>query len=158
MQQARMVGGPQKLNQMENRCDVASKSLAKVRIEIRQPGTIHHDIQCALQTFTNLWSDPKPRLADVAVNDCDALGDEIRESVAKPFLQLIEDRRLLKYFLETPLCRRGSLAADEQVNFADLWNLAQQLCEPDFADEAGYADQQNVLARQGFANRQGSCP
>ena len=51
--------------------------------------------------------------------------DEIRESIAKLLLQRVEDRRFLEDFFETALRGRRALAADQQINLADLRDLVQ---------------------------------
>ena len=92
---------------------------------------------------------PQSRLAHVAFDDFDALGDEIREPVAKLLLQRVEYGRLLENFLKAPLRGRRALAADQQVNLADLRDFVQKLRQPHLADKARYPDQQNVFPRQG---------
>src|SRR5271155_3926268 len=64
-----------------------------------------------------------------------------------------EDGGLFNYALE-PLERRGgAIAANEQINLADLRQVFEEACEPDFADESRTSDQKNVLSAEGGADR-----
>ena len=84
MQQPRVVRGPQEFNQVNDRADIAGQGLAKIRIEIRQPGAVDHQVERACQTRSRCRVHAQTRLAYVTFHDFHALGDEIRESGAMP--------------------------------------------------------------------------
>ena len=64
------------------------------------------------------------------------------------FLEGVEDRRLFDDFFEAPPRGGGALAADQQGDLADLRDVFQEIDQPDLADEAGDADEQDVLCRR----------
>ena len=101
-----------------------------------------------------LRGNPQSRLAHVALDDFDALGDKLREPLAKPLLQRVEYGRLLENFLKAPLRGRRALAADQQVDLADLRDFVQKLRQPHLADKARDPDQKNVFPRQGVPHRE----
>ena len=96
MQQPRMIRSTQEFDQVDDRRDVACQSLAKVRVEVREPGAIDHHIQRAAQALPYLGSHAQPRLTDVTFDYFDSLGDEIREPLTEPLLQGIKHRRFFE--------------------------------------------------------------
>src|ERR1700686_2253741 len=63
---------------------------------------------------------------------------------AVAFLQGVKGRRLLDNFLEAALGGSSPVAANEQSNLPNIGNIFKEIDEPDFADEAGHADEQDV--------------
>src|SRR5450759_211647 len=103
---------------MQDRRHIARQGFAKVRIEIRQDGTIKNQVQIERELRSLFRGNPQSRLANVALDDFDALGDKLREPAAKLLLQWIKYRRLFENFLKAPLRGRHALAADQQVDLA----------------------------------------
>ena len=149
MHQRGVIGCAQKFNQVKDRRHIARQGFAKVRIEIRQAGTIDDEVQIARKLRSRLRGNPQSRLAHVALDDFDALGDKLREPVAKPLLQRIKYGRLFENFLKAPLRGRRALAADQQVDLADLRDFVQKLRQPYLADKARNPDQKDVFPREG---------
>src|SRR5690348_16563606 len=106
---------------------IARQGLAKVRIEIRKPGTVDDEVQITSQMRLHRRGNSQAWLAHVALDDFDAPGDKLREPVTEPLLQGVKYRRFLENFLKAALCRRGALTANQDINFADLRDLVQKL-------------------------------
>src|SRR5205814_5605023 len=67
-------------------------------------------------------------------------------------LQTVQRRRLLDDFFKPPLRSRSAVAANQQGNLGDARNMFQQLHHPDFPDETGHTDEQNMFPGQCAAN------
>src|ERR1700680_1290793 len=135
---------------MKDRRHIARQGFAKIRIEIRQPGTIDDEVQIARELCPPLRGNPQSRLAYVALDDLDALGDKLSEPAAKLLLQGIEYRRLFENLLKTPLRSCCALAADQQVDLADPGHFVQELRQPHLADKTRHPDQKDVSPREGL--------
>src|ERR1700686_4185592 len=140
---------------MKDRSDIARQCFAQVRIEIRQAGTVDDEIQMARELRSHLRGDPQPWLAHVAFDHFDARGNKLGEPVTQFFLQWIEYRRLFKNFLKSPLRSRCALAANQQINLADLRHFVKKLCQPYLPDKARHPDEQNIFPREGLPDRKG---
>src|SRR5712692_11688644 len=103
MEQARMVGRLQEFEKMGGRGHVARQRVAKVRVEVRQARTIHHQVQRAGQAPAGLRVHAQPGLADVAFDDLDAIRDKIGKLLTQPLKQWVKYGRLLENFLEAAL-------------------------------------------------------
>ena len=156
MHQRGVIGRAQKFDQMEDRSDVARQGFAQVRIEIREAGAIHDQVERRAPVAPAIsGAIPRPGWLTSPSTTSTRSETKLGESVAQLFLQRIEDRRLFEDFLETPLRRGGALPANQQINLADLRNFVQQLRQPDLADKAGHANQQNVLSRERLPDGEG---
>src|ERR1700687_532110 len=73
---------------------------------------------------------------------------------AVAFLQGVKGRRLLDDFFEAPLRGSGPIAANEQGNLPNMGNIFKEIDEPDFADEAGYANEHDMTIGERLSNRE----
>jgi hypothetical protein len=133
---------------VKDRRHIARQGFAKVRIEIRQAGTIDDEVEIARKLRPPLRGNPQSRLAHVALDDFHAFGDKLREPVAKALLKWVKYGRLLENFLKATLRGRRALAADQQVDLADLRDFVQELRQPYLADKTRDPDQKNVFPRE----------
>ena len=109
----------------------------------------------SIRTFANrsrrAASKPKARLAHISFHHLDLFVEKIGEARAMALFQRIENGRLATIFSNRLLRRAGALAPNQQINFADLRHVGQNVLEPNLGDESGHSDQQHVLAAQRMA-------
>ncbi len=77
---------------------------------------------------------------------------EVEEPVAVPVKERIEYRRVLHHLLEAAFGRIRLLSANKEIYFFYVGQIQKRVRQPDLADEAGNADQHDVLSRECPAN------
>jgi hypothetical protein len=145
MHQRRVIALTEKFQQVDDGVNVGGDCIAQVRIKVRQPGAVGYQIEGAGQVRLSNRVEPQPGQADVAFHHFHFLFQKVRQLCAVNFLQTIKGRRLFNDFLKASLGGSRPVWPDEKRDFPNLRNLFKQVHEPDFADEAGYADQHQVL-------------
>ncbi len=73
-------------------------------------------------------------------------------------VEFIEGGRLFGNFLKTPQRRGCPIPPDQQGNPGDVWNIFEQIEEPDLADETSHANEQDVPTSQRFTNGKATGP
>src|SRR3989449_1723704 len=153
VQQAGVVGGANKIEQVRYAGDVRCQSVAQVRVEIHQAGAVHHQVEQPLQPRSRLRRHAQPGLADVTLDHLDPISQELGQAIAVALMQVVEDRRFRDDSFKAFLRRGGSLTPDQKIDFADLRQVVEQGRQPDLADEPGNAYQQDLLSSERFAHR-----
>ncbi len=107
-----------------------------------------------MQACLRLRRETQSRLADVSFHDFDFFSQEVRQLGAVQFMQGIERRGFLDNLFKAALRRSCAVTPDQQRDLADIGNLLQQVHKPDFPDEAGHANQKQVLSGKRFTHIQ----
>ena len=68
MKQPRALRPPHKLQDVDRRIRICRQRIPQIRIEVRQPRTIHNQIKIPLQPPRHLPIEPQPRLRNVALH------------------------------------------------------------------------------------------
>ena len=147
-----MLAMAEKLQNVIHGVDVGGERIAQVGIEIRETRAVCDHVHRLLQPRLRFRVQAQARLAGIAFHHFHFVLQEGRQAGSVPLVQGVEGRRLLHNFLEAALRGRGAVAPDEQRDFADVGNFFQQVHQPDFADEAGHADQHDVFPGQCLAH------
>ena len=79
------------MQQMVRRVDVHRQRVAEVRVEIRQPGAIDDQVQRPPQALPRFHRQSEPGFARIACHHLYPLAQEIREPVAVPLGQPVEN-------------------------------------------------------------------
>ena len=132
--------------------DVRRESVAKIGIEIGEPGAIDDHVERILEAAAHFGLQAEAGFRDVAFDDFDMLAQEFGEERAVAVGEAFEDGRFFDDAAETVERGGGLIAADEQIDLADFREVGEKTREPDFADEAGGADEENVFAAKRITN------
>ena len=123
MHQPRVVALSQKVQQVHRGIHVGSESIAQVRIEIRQPRAVHHQIERFCQPRLRRRIQTQPRLAYIAFDDFHLVFQERAQFASVLFLQRVERRRFLDNFLKTFLRRSRPVSANQQRNLSNVRDI-----------------------------------
>src|SRR5258707_8858396 len=148
MHQRSVIAGANKMQEMFGGFDVGRNGVAQIGIEVGKAGAIYHEIERFRELCAYTFLQTETGLTNIAFYNVYLLAQEFAQARAVLLLQAIERRRVFDDFFEAALRGGGTVAANQQRNFADVRNLLEQVHHPDFADKSGHADQQDVFAGQ----------
>src|ERR1700689_3769645 len=135
--------------------DVYGEGVTQVGVEIGQAGAVDDYVESAGELLLVLRAETEVRFADVAVNHFEALAEKFGEFVAVTIGQFFEYWRFFDYALQALQGSVGAIVADEQVDAADFGEIAEEICQPDFSDEAGGAYEQDIPSAERGASGKG---
>ena len=147
-----MIAFSEEVEEIKCGVDVGGDGVAKVGIEIGEAGAVDDQVERIFKPRLRGFVHAEAGLADVAFDDFYFFFEKSAEAPAVLFVKTVERGGFFDNFFEAALGGRGAVAADQQRDLADVGNVFEEIDEPDFADETGYADEENVFTGQGFAD------
>ena len=153
MQQSRVMALPLKLEQTDRGANVRGERLSQVRIEIRQTGTVEDEIEPGGKPPDHFRSDSQSGLRNISLDHLDPLAQEIHEPFPVAGIQAVKGRGSGDDFFKPLRPGMRPLPANQQVDSPYLREIGQQVNQPYLPDKPGYANEEDLLAGQRFANR-----
>src|SRR5207244_6738877 len=101
---------------------------------------------------------PQSRLGNVSLQNFDAFRQPAAQVVSMPLVERFKCGRLGHDALKPLQRRTRPLAANQQINATDLWQVFEQHRQPDLADESRRSNNEQVLSGQSLANRESFNP
>src|ERR1700683_1253717 len=155
MQQRGVGAFFQEIEDVGGGADVYGEGVTQVGVEIGQAGAVDDYVQSAGEVLLVLRAEAEVRFAAVAGSHFHALAEKLCEFVPVTFGQFFEYWGFLDYALQALQGSVGAIVADEQVDAADFRQIGEEICQPNFSDEACGAYEQDIFFAQRGASREG---